>query len=130
MSQFLVPPPCERMGRDASRSVEETEDLATDMLGTSLVVIHDALVSGEDNNAELTGGKDSGGELLEILEGEIETGGDNTALVQTTVQVDDDLASASVIDDLELVDVAVSLHDLKELDEDLGDGSKDNLNDR
>lgn len=98
------------------------------MLGTSLVVIHDALVSGEDNNAELTGGKDSGGELLEILEGEIETGGDNTALVETTVQVDDDLASASVIDDLELVDVAVSLHDLKELNEDLGDGSEDNLN--
>ena len=98
------------------------------MLGTSLVVVHDALVGGEHNDAELTGGEHSGGEVLELLQSEIEAGRDDTALVQATVKVDDDLAIAGVIDDLELVDVAVSLHDLEELYEHLGDGAQDHLN--
>ena len=108
-------------------SVEETEDLAADMLGTSLVVVHDTLVGGKDEDTELSGGKDGVGEILELFEGKIETGGDNTTLVETTVKVDNNLAGASIIDDLELVDVAVLLHDLKELNENLGDGSEDNL---
>ena len=111
----------------ASRSVEETEDLATNVLGTGLVVVHDTLVGGEHENAELTGGEHGVGEVLELSEGQIETGRDDTALVEATVEVDDDLAVAGVIDDLEVVDVAVSLHDLEELDENLGDGAEDNL---
>ena len=110
------------------RSVEETEDLATDMLGTSLVVVHDTLVGGEHENTELTGRKDSVGEVLELSEGQIETGRDDTALVEATVEVHNDLAIAGIIDDLEIVDVAVSLHDLEELDEHLRDGAEDNLN--
>ena len=97
------------------------------MLGTSLVVVHDALVGREDENTELTGGEDSVGEVLELSQGEIEAGGDDTALVQAAVQVDDDLASTLVIDDHEIINVAVLLHDLEELDEHLGDGSQDHL---
>ena len=108
-------------------SVEETEDLASDMLGTSLVVVHDTLVGGKDEDTELTGGEHGVGEIFELLEGKIETGWDNTTLVESTVKVDNNLAGASIIDDLELVDVAVLLHDLKELDENLGGGSEDNL---
>ena len=110
-----------------SRSVEEAEDLSSDMLGTSLVVVHDALVGREDENTELTGRKDSVGEVLELSEGKIEAGGDDTALVEATVEVDNDLAGALIINDLELVDVAVLLHDLEELDEHLGGGSQDHL---
>ena len=112
---------------EAHSSVEEAEDLSSNMLGTGLVVVHDTLVGGKDDDTELTGGEDGGGEVLELLEGQIETGGDDTALVETTVEVDDDLAGTSIIDDLELVDVAVSLHDLEELNENLGSGSQDNL---
>ena len=112
---------------DGRCSVEETENLSTDMLGTSLVVVHDTLVGGEDNDSELTGGKHGVGEILELSKGKIETRRDDTAFVETAVKVDDDLAIASIVDDLELVDVAVSLHDLEEFDEDLGGGSKDNL---
>ena len=108
-------------------SVEETENLSTDMLGTSLVVVHDTLVGGEDDDSELTGGKHGVGEILDLSKGKIETRRDDTAFVETAVKVDDDLAIASIVDDLELVDVAVSLHDLEEFDEDLGGGSKDNL---
>jgi hypothetical protein len=116
-----------RAEMDDSSSVEETEDFATNVLGTSLVVVHDTLVGGKDNDTELTGGKDSVGEVFELAEGEIEAGGDHTALVQTAVQVDNDLAGTGVIDDLKLVDVAVFLHNLEEFDEDLGDGSQDDL---
>ena len=55
-------------------SVEETEDFATDMLCTSLVVVHDALVGCEDENSELTRGEHGVGEVFELAEGEIETG--------------------------------------------------------
>jgi len=55
-------------------SVEETEDLASDMLGTSLVVVHDTLVGGKDEDTELTGGEHGVGEIFELLEGKIETG--------------------------------------------------------
>ena len=132
LRETLAPQP-HTLGAGAAmpmRSVEEAEDFATDMLGTSLVVVHDALVGGQDDNTELTGGEDGVGEVLELLEGKIEAGGDDTALVQTTVEVDNDLAGASIVDDLELVDVAVLLHDLEEFDEDLGGGSKDNLYER
>ena len=97
------------------------------MLGTSLVVVHDTLVGGENNDTELTGGENGVGEILELSEGEIETGGDDTALVEATVEVNNDLAIASIIDDFKLVDVAVSLHDLEELNENLGGRSEDNL---
>ena len=111
----------------ANRSVEETEDFSTDMLGTGLVMVHDALVGGEDEHAELTRGEDGVREVLELSQRQIEAGRDDTALVEATVEVDDDLAGASVIDDLELVDVAVLLHDLEELDKHLGGGPQDNL---
>ena len=108
-------------------SVEEAEDLTTDMLGTGLVVVHDTLVGGKDDNTELTRGKDSSAEVLELVEGQIETRRDDTALVEAAVEVDDDLAGAGIIDDLELADVAVSLHHAQELDQDLGDRAEDNL---
>ena len=90
-------------------------------------MVHDALVSGEDKSSELTGGEHGGAEVLEVLELDVEVGGDHTALVQSSVEVDDDLASAGVVDDLELTDVSVGLHDLEELHEGLGDGSQNNL---
>lgn len=53
---------------------------------------HDAFVGGNDDDTELAGGEDGVGELLEVFGSEVETGGDDTALVDATVQVDDDLA--------------------------------------
>ena len=113
----------------ARRSVEEAKDFASDVLLTGLLVVHNALVGGQDDGTELSGGKNGVSEVLELVEREVEARGDDTALVEATVQVHDDFASAGIIDDLEISDVAVLLHDLEELDEDLGDGSQDNLQD-
>lgn len=108
-------------------SVEEAEDLAADVLLAGLLVVHDALVGGEDEDTELTGGQHGVGEVLEVGELQVEAGGDHTALVEAAVQVHDDLAGARVVDDVEVVDVAVLLHHLEELDEHLRGGSQDHL---
>ena len=100
-------------------SVEETEDLATDLLSTGLLVVHDALVGGQDDVAELTGWEHGGAEVLELGEGEVEAGRDHTALVEATVQVNDDLASTSIVDHGEVVDVALLLHESQDLDQHL-----------
>ena len=108
-------------------SVEETEDLTTDVLLSGLDVVDDTLVGGQHDVAELSGWQDLVNELLEVLELEVESWGDDTALVKSTVEVDDDLAGSGIVNDLELVDVTVLLHKSEELDDNLGDWSKENL---
>ena len=97
------------------------------MLSTGLFMVHDALVGRQDESAELTGWKDSVREVLEVSELEIEVGGDNSALVESSVEVDADLSTTSVINDFVFANVAVLLHDAEEFDQSLGDWSKDNL---
>ena len=90
-------------------------------------MVHDTLVGGQNESAELTGGKDGDAEVLKVLELEIEVGGDHSALVESSVEVNDDLSTSGIIDNLELADVTVLLHALEELYEGLGDWSEDNL---
>lgn len=107
-----------------SFSVEESEDLTTDVLLSGLEVIHNTLVGSEDEETELSGWKDLLCELLEVLDWEIESWGEDTALVKSSVQVDNDLAGSLVINDLEFIDVSLGLHNSEELDDNLGDWSQ------
>ena len=84
-----------------------------------LNVVHDTLVGGENDVAELSGWKDLVNKLLEVLEFEIKSWGDDTALVKSSVQIDDNLTISGIINDLKGVDVAVLLHHSEELDEHL-----------
>ena len=54
-------------------SVEETEDLSTNMVLSSFLMIHDTLVGGEDDVSKLSGWKNLINKLLEILKFEIES---------------------------------------------------------
>ena len=90
-------------------------------------MVDDTEGGGEDDVAELTGGEDVLDPGFEFTDGGIITGRDGTALVEATVEVDDDLAGAAVIDEFEVINVALLLHDLEELNDDLGDGADDNL---
>ena len=94
---------------------------------SGLVVADDTLVGGEDDVTELSGRKDGVAELLEVLELEVESWGDDTALVQSSVKVNDDLAGSGIVNNLKLVDVTMLLHKSQELDDNLGDWSKENL---
>merc|ERR1711976_276747 len=58
--------------------------------------------------------------VLNLVVGDIVAGRDAAALVEPSVELNDDLAGTVFIDDLELTDVAVLHHDLQELDDLLG----------
>jgi len=107
--------------------VEHTKDLATSVLAASFLMVHDTSRGSQDDVTELTGRKQVGGPLFEIGKLDVETGGDNTALVDATNKLDNDLARTVVIDLLELANVTVLLHDRKELDDDLGGRTDKNL---
>ena len=94
---------------------------------SGFVVIHDTLGGSQDNVTELSGWEDLVDESLEVLELEVESWGDDTALVKSSVEVNDDLSGSTIIKDFEFIDVSVLLHLSKELDDDLGDWSEENL---
>ena len=98
------------------------------MVLSGFVMVHDTLVGGGDDVTELSGWQEGIDELLEILELEVESWGDNTALVKSSVKLNNNLSCSGIIDDLEVVDVSSGLHLGEELDDNLGDWSKDNLN--
>jgi len=86
--------------------VEEANDLAGNVLSTGLLVVHDTSRGGEDDVAELTGRQQLDNPVLEVGETDVVAGGDDTSLVETAVQLNDNLAVAVVIDLLELANVA------------------------
>jgi hypothetical protein len=86
--------------------VEETDDLSGNVLATSLLVVHDTSGGGEDNVTELTSWQKLDDPLLEVTELDVVAWGDDTSLVETTVELDDDLAGAVVIDFLEFANVS------------------------
>ncbi len=65
MSEHITCRPC---------SVEVAEDFATDVLSLGLLVVHDAVGGGQDDLAELSGGKNVVDELLEVLQFKVVSG--------------------------------------------------------
>lgn len=88
---------------------------------------HDTRRSGKDNVPELAGRQESNHPLLELAEADVETRADDAALVQTTIELNDDLAGAVVGQFFELADVSLRLHKLKELDDDLAGRTEEDL---
>ena len=68
-------------------------------------MVHDTGTGGEDNVSELTRRQQLDDPLLKILEGNVVAGRDDTGLVETSVELDDDLAVAVVVDFLEFTNV-------------------------
>lgn len=86
--------------------VEVTQNLTTSVAATGLLVVHDTGRGGQDDVTELAGRQETGNPLLELVQLDVETGGDNTGLVDASDELDNDLAGAVVIDLLELTNVA------------------------
>lgn len=74
------------------------------MLATGLLLVHNASGCGQDDVTELTGREKLDNPLLKLVETDVVAGGDDTALVEAAVELDNDLAGAVVIDLLELAD--------------------------
>ena len=76
------------------------------MLSAGLLVVHDTGRGGQDDIAELTGRQQLDDPLLEIGQADVVAGRDDTGLVETAVELDNNLAGAVVVDLLELANVA------------------------
>ncbi|KAL6044480.1 hypothetical protein QOT17_010221 [Balamuthia mandrillaris] len=85
--------------------IEETEDLATSSAASCFFVIHNAVGSSQNKVTKLTRGKKVRSPLLDILELNVESGGDDTTLVDSATKLDDDLSGAVIIHNLELANV-------------------------
>ncbi len=59
------------------------------------------------------------GPLFDLANANIEPGGDDSNLVQATGQVDDNLATTVIINNLEFTNVTVLHHDFEEADDNL-----------
>ena len=97
------------------------------MLPAGLSVIHDSVGCCQDKEAKVTRGKQIRAPLLQFSNTNIEARRDDSALVDAAIELNNNLSTALVINKLELVDVAVGLHDLQEFDGDLGDRADQNL---
>ena len=62
------------------------------MVLSGLDMIHDSLVGGQDNMTKLSGWENIVDKLLEVFKFEVESWGDDTALVKSSVKVNDDLS--------------------------------------
>lgn len=90
------------------------------MLGDGLMMVHDTVGGGQDDVAKLPGGQDLIAPVLNLVDWDIESRRNDSALVNPSEQLNNDLSGSVVIDDLELSDVSLLLHDLEELDQHFG----------
>merc|ERR1719330_1560761 len=110
-----------------SGSEEEADNLAARVLAFGLLVVHDAVRGRQHEVAELARREDVARELLDASQTDVEARRDHAALVDATNQVHDDLARPVVIDNLQIAYVAMLLHHLEKLDDDLGARSDEHL---
>ena len=112
----------------ASHNLEDvSEDLASNVFPTGLLVVHDTGRGGQDDDTERTGRHESVYPVLDLVKGDVESGGNDTTLVDSAIELDDDFAGTVVINVLEFVNVTMFLHDSQETDDDFGAGSDQDL---
>lgn len=75
---------------------------------SGFVVVHDSLVGGQDDVSELSGWQDLVQDLLVVLELDIKPWGDDSALVDSSVELNDDFAVSLIINDFEFTNVSYS----------------------
>ena len=76
------------------------------MLSLGFFVVHDTIGSGENDISELSGWEDVVDKLLKVLKFKVVSWRDDSALVKSTVEFNDNLARSLVVNDFELIDVS------------------------
>lgn len=79
------------------------------------------------NSPELTGWQQCVCPFLDVEDGHIEAGADDTSFVESSGEIDNDLSGAVIINNFELSDVAVLHHDCEEFNDDLRVGADEDL---
>lgn len=68
-------------------------------------MVHNTSRGGQDDVTELTRRQQVGNPLLNVVDLDVESGRNNTDLVQSTVELDDNLTGSVVINVLEVLNV-------------------------
>ena len=79
---------------------EESKNLSSQVFPPCLLVIHDAARGCQDHISKLSGGQEVVGPFLDISDGHIKPGRNDTTLVETASQIDNNLASTVIINNL------------------------------
>merc|ERR1719379_1202160 len=90
------------------------------MLPASLFMVHDAIRRCQNQMPKLARRKNVAGQLLDASQADVETWRDHAAFVDAANEVDHHLARAMVVNDLQVTDVSMLLHDLQKFDDDFG----------
>lgn len=69
-------------------------------------VVHDTFVGGKDDVSELSGWQDLVQSLFEVSKLDVESWGDYSTFVDSSVQFNDDLAISLIINDFKFVNVS------------------------
>jgi hypothetical protein len=91
------------------------------------MMIHNSISSGKDDVAKLSRWEDLVAPVLNLVDWNVKSWRDDSALVNSSKELDDDFSGSVVIDDFEFSNVSFLLHNFKELDEDLGARSNKDL---
>jgi len=89
--------------------VEEPEDFPSNMLSSRLFMIHNPSTRRQNNISNTSSWQELIDPFLKIRKTDVEPGGDDTAFIETTIELNDNLARTMVIDLLEFANVALSL---------------------
>lgn len=103
-----------------SSLVNETQNLTRNVLSSGFFMVHDTSRGGQDDVTELSGWQQVGSPFFNVTNLNVESWGNNTTLVQSTVQLNNNLTRSVVIDVFKFTNVTVLLHNLQKLDNDLG----------
>jgi hypothetical protein len=107
--------------------IKVAQNLATRPFLPRFSVIHNTIRRRKHNVSKLTSREQVVHPSLDIGQFDVEAGRDHTTLVQTPVELHNDLSSAAIIDELKLANVAVLHHHSEELDHDLGCRANEHL---
>jgi len=120
--------------------IEEAENLAVNVLATSLHVVHDSIRSGQNQVSKLTRGQQVVDPLFDIVGLNVESRRNDSTLVETAIELNHNLASAVVVNHFEFSNVSMlwkmvscswdakrTLHDLQKLDDNLAGGTNHDL---
>jgi len=113
--------------QDTHFLIEEAENLSAGVSATCLLVIHDAVRGGQNQETKLTRRQQLPGPVLNASECDVETGADHSALVDAPDQIHHQLSATVIVNEFELANVAMLLHHGQEFDDDLGRGSNQDL---
>jgi hypothetical protein len=92
-----------------TRLVEEPENLSGNMLPTSFLMIHNSSTGGEDNIANTSRRQKLVDPFLKIRQSNIEAWGDDAALIESAIELYDNLSRTMIVDFLKFANISLIL---------------------